>query len=341
MAAYYNEIDPRNAQWLRNLIAAKKIADGIVDERSITDVRAEDIEGFEQVHFFAGIGGWSLALRLAGWPDDAPVWTGSCPCQPFSVAGKKQGTKDERHLWPQMFRLISECQPSTIFGEQTESPLAREWLDRVFADLEKSRYAAAGATLPAACVNAPHRRHRIWWVADRCETKRNRRGKSKRKNGGSLHAANCGENNQRLGNDNSIERRLPNEERSQVPQITGATQDDNGMGNCVCSRLERFAGTGNNGSVPRQPLGAANFWNRFDIAVCNEKGIIKYRRIESGTLPLAHGLPRSVGPDSTRAQRMELKAAQTNRQARIKGYGNAIVPQVAAEFIGAFLETKS
>ena len=134
-AAYYNEIDPFAAQWLRNLIAAGHIAPGEVDERSIEDVTPDDLRGFTQCHFFAGIGIWSHSLRLAGWPDDRPVWTGSCPCQPFSAAGKGDGFADERHLWPAFFHLISECRPQHIFGEQVAAGNANAWLDLVQADL--------------------------------------------------------------------------------------------------------------------------------------------------------------------------------------------------------------
>jgi site-specific DNA-cytosine methylase len=118
MTAYYNENEPYAAQWLRNLIYAGHIAPGYVDERSIIEVQASDLTGFTQCHFFAGLGGWSYALRLAGWADDRPVWTGSCPCQPFSVAGKQEGFSDKRHLWPEFKRLIGECGPSVVFGEQ-------------------------------------------------------------------------------------------------------------------------------------------------------------------------------------------------------------------------------
>jgi len=165
MSAYYNEIDPYAAQWLRNLIAAGHIAAGEVDERSIVDVQADDLRGFTQCHFFAGIGGWSYALRLAGWPDDRPVWTGSCPCQPFSAAGKQRGSDDERHLWPAFFRLIRECRPGRVFGEQVAGATGLAWLDHVCADLEGAGYAAAAANLPAWGIGAPHRRERLWWVA--------------------------------------------------------------------------------------------------------------------------------------------------------------------------------
>ncbi len=164
MPAYYNENDPYAADWLENLIDAGAIAAGVVDRRSIADVRPRDVRDFDQCHFFAGAGGWSLALRLAGWDDAMPVWTGSCPCQPFSKTGLRRGFDDHRHLWPHWFRLIGECQPATIFGEQVAG--AGAWLDTVFADLEGVGYACGAADLPAACAGAPQARPRIWFVAD-------------------------------------------------------------------------------------------------------------------------------------------------------------------------------
>ncbi|MDR3300774.1 MAG: DNA cytosine methyltransferase, partial [Candidatus Accumulibacter sp.] len=166
MTAYYNEIDPYAAQWLRNLIAAGHIAPGEVDERSITNVHPKDLVGFTQCHFFAGIAGWSYALRIAGWPDDRPVWTGSCPCQPFSVAGDGAGFDDARHLWSVWFRLIRERRPPVIFGEQVEAAIAHGWLNLVQTDLEREGYAVGAAVLPAACVGAPHIRHRLWFMAN-------------------------------------------------------------------------------------------------------------------------------------------------------------------------------
>ncbi len=165
MTAYYNEFDGFVAQWLRELIADGLIAPGDVDERSIVDVSADDLAGYDQCHFFAGIGGWSYALHLAGWPNDRPVWTGSCPCQPLSSAGMRRGHADERHLWPAFFKLIAECKPPTVFGEQVASKLGREWFSAVRLDLEAVGYACGAADLCAASVGAPHIRQRLWWLA--------------------------------------------------------------------------------------------------------------------------------------------------------------------------------
>jgi len=162
VTAWYNEPDPFAADWLRNLIAAGHIAPGIVDERKIQDVEAFELLEFTQCHFFAGIGVWSHALRRAGWPDDQSIWTGSCPCQPFSNAGKQKGFDDERHLWPYWSNLIEQCRPSTIVGEQVASALA--WLDLVQADLEGTGYAFGASDLCAAGFDGAHIRQRLYFV---------------------------------------------------------------------------------------------------------------------------------------------------------------------------------
>ena len=200
--AYYNEWDKDAAAWLRELIAAGLIMAGDVDERNISDVRPTDLAGYAQCHFFGGISGWPLALQLAGWPDDHPCWSGSCPCQPFSSAGKRTGITDCRHLWPEFKRLIAACCPSFVFGEQVassevvgsqleaaflvavqEGKIARanrlakrlaaskgfhfhpRWLDGVRADLEAEGYAFRFMVLGAHSVGAPHIRQRVYWLA--------------------------------------------------------------------------------------------------------------------------------------------------------------------------------
>jgi DNA (cytosine-5)-methyltransferase 1 len=165
MDAYYNEHDPYAAQCLRNLIDAGHIATGVVDERDIRDVKPSNLEGFTQCHFFAGIGVWSHALRTAGWSDKKPVWTASCPCQPFSAAGARDGFDDERHLWPALQWLIEQCRPETIFGEQVASRDGLGWLDLISTDLEATDYAIGAIDTCAAGFGAYHIRQRLYFAA--------------------------------------------------------------------------------------------------------------------------------------------------------------------------------
>jgi DNA (cytosine-5)-methyltransferase 1 len=187
MAAYYNEHDPAAAAWLRELIRRGLIPGGEVDERSILDVRPDDLRGFTACHFFAGIGGWPYALRLAGWPYDQPVWTGSPPCQPFSPAGKGLSKDDPRHLAPHFVQLVRACRPPLLFGEQVASAdvfgrvataakraagralgiPAWAWWDDLSVRLEAARYAVGAGDISAASVGAPHIRQRCFFGAVR------------------------------------------------------------------------------------------------------------------------------------------------------------------------------
>ena len=167
MKVLYNEIDPFAADWLERLVAAGSIPPGIIDRRSICDLSPDDVRSYRQVHFFAGIGVWAYALGQAGWPEDRQCWTGSCPCQPFSGAGRKQGFDDERDLWPVWAELIRACEPTVVFGEQVTGPAGRTWLARVSDDLRDQRFDVGAADLPGAGVGAPHGRPRHFFVGAR------------------------------------------------------------------------------------------------------------------------------------------------------------------------------
>ncbi len=165
MKHYYNENSAFPAQWLRNLMDDGLIPKGVVDERDIREVKPEDVRGYTQCHFFAGIGGWAHALRLAGWPDDRPVWTASCPCQPFSLGGDQEGTADHRDLWLVFARLAIESGATAILGEQVKDAIRWGWLDRLCDDMESADYSIGSAILPASAVKSIQERQRLWWFA--------------------------------------------------------------------------------------------------------------------------------------------------------------------------------
>jgi DNA (cytosine-5)-methyltransferase 1 len=318
MAAYYNEHDPYAAQWLRNLVASGHIAPGDVDERSIVDVRPDDLRGYTQCHFFAGIGGWSYALWLAGIPDDRPVWTGSCPCQPFSAAGKGKAGDDGRHLWPAWFSLIRECRPAIVFGEQVEAAIGWGWLDLVFSDLEAEGYACGASVLPACGVGAPHIRQRVWFVADASSidfatgTVEGRSSLVEAEPSSAQHRSACA-----LADDHDRGREVERAARLHVqgqPGDDAARRSANGVladGISAGLEVERVE-PARDQRTAAQRGGAISAWSDCVWLPCSDG---KARPVEPGTFPLASRIPGRVG--------------------RLRAYGNAITPQVAAEFIRA------
>ncbi|MGE2107250.1 DNA cytosine methyltransferase [Citrobacter koseri] len=337
-AAYYNEIDPFAAQWLRNLIAGGHIAPGEVDERSIEDVTPDDLRGFTQCHFFAGIGVWSHSLRLAGWPDDKPVWTGSCPCQPFSAAGKGDGFADERHLWPHFFHLISERRPKHVFGEQVAAGNANAWFDLVQADLEGMGYAFGLVPFTSAGIGAPHIRERAYWVAH-AHSQIDDRRRDVRANGWDEHSDGSHFNgmaysNHRISDEGeticsgrdavlhgSSVNRLGN---TNVPRLEGLVRDDSAAGR------ERAAGSVAAPGLHSRPLEVNGFWRDADWVFCRDG---QWRPVEPGTFPLVDGAAARLG----RVEPGVARVASGNRVGRLKGYGNAINAQAAAEFIRAYM----
>lgn len=294
---YYNEFDDYPAQWLRNLIAEGVIPDGEVDDRDIREVRPRDLVGYDQCHFFAGIGAWALALELAGWGRTRPCWTGSVPCQSWSVNGRRRGREDERHLWPCFFELIRRCRPPVVFGEQVSGALVvgrsddgkrrveggdgpradgapPAWVDEVFDDLEGASYACAAFDIPAAGLGAPHVRQRLWWVAD-----------SQRHPADEGRAA--GQPAEGAGEEGARARHEPGRRRDAGP------------------------------------------WEESEPVQCVDG---KQRLVEPGTFPLADGAAFELGSGGPYGGK--------SRARMLRAYGNAIVPQVGAEVIAAYMRSR-
>ena len=340
---YYNENDAYAVRWLRSLIDRGHLPAGDVDDRSIKEVQPDDLKGYHQHHFFAGIGGWALAAELAGW--DGPLWTGSCPCQPFSVAGKQRGADDPRHLWPDFFRLIAACRPVAVVGEQVASAAA--WLDLVSRDLEGEGYTFGAVVLGAHSVGAPHQRQRFWWCGmvqpgrtrqlpvqgvqgrpavepagagdaladtDQHDVRAQPGGPDQAGEGGLVDpAAGAG-----LAVGNAAVQSQPAQRQGRDAGDTRYAVADSGD--------QRLDGNGAIGRTEGDLVQAAG--GGLAAYHCHDG---KYRPIplEPELCPVADGLPESVdglGPVS--------------RTGTIKGAGNAIVPQVGAFFLKAVLDER-
>ncbi len=331
MKTYYNEFDPFAANWLAQLQRKYLISPGFIQEKSIADIKAKELQGFTRAHFFAGIGGWDLALHLAGWPQEKGVWTGSCPCQPFSDAGKRGGTADARHLWPTWAKLIKVCRPDVIFGEQVASAAGRGWFDGVRADLEGMGYGSAAVDLCAAGFGAPHIRQRLYWMAYAKGQRLNRSQAAPGPHGRAGFKA-SGAAGRRLGHPSgaSLAPSKPQALRGQgrgkegraTQQHGGASVD--GLGNSeISGRPDGSTQPRSSSSISKAPskkLGVSHAgdnspWSKYYLIPCSDG---KTRRVGTGLFPLADGVPRRVG--------------------KLRGAGNAIVPIQAATFVRVCME---
>lgn len=325
MAVYYNDADPAVCAWLRELIAAGLLPDGEVDARSILEVEPTDLRGFTQCHFFAGIGGWPYALRLAGMAEDLSVWTGSPPCQPFSQAGQRKGQDDDRHLAPAFLRLVAACRPELVFGEQVASAAvlgpvggtARTaaagaagwaWFDALADALEAASYAVAAADLPAAGIGAPHIRQRLFFGAV------------------ALQPGGLGDS-LGAGSQGRIGMPVRSDQRTARPAglAGGLAYGDGGLARHGaiqrrrqhrCEPQDGEAVGLVEGADPAGTHATDGVWRDPDWLLCRDG---RWRPVEPGTFPLADGIPGRMG--------------------LLRGYGNAIVPPLAAEFVTAFLES--
>jgi DNA (cytosine-5)-methyltransferase 1 len=355
--AYYNEFDKQAAAGLRELIKTGVITEGEVDERSIADVRPNDLCGFVRCHFFAGAGVWDYALQVAGWPVDREIWTGSAPCQAFSVAGEGKGTGDHRDLWPVFAALIRERGPDTIVGEQVSAAIGFGWLDRLRTDLEAEDYAVGSLVCGAHSAGADHIRQRVYWVADTERAGLSSEREALERRTGSDFAGGRGdfcrladaEGGKRGGLrfESKEKGALGSDELSGVLrgirnwdlEHTGGDRGEAGLSRPDQGQ-ERVAGVADNSGNER------NFWSYAAWHYCLDK---KYRRFEPGIFPLVARAPRDLvhlrdqilqGDAEGQQEITEAEANSTDeaRTMRLKWYGNACNAETAIMFVTAFME---
>jgi DNA (cytosine-5)-methyltransferase 1 len=244
---------------------------------------------------------------VPGGPRDSSgiidLLTGGFPCQPFSVAGKQRGAADDRHLWPEMCRVIDECRPAWVLGENVPGIIGME-LDRVLSDLENLSYTCWPVVVPACAVDARHRRDRVWIVAY-----------SERD--GFASCANAGITGEIPGAEPSGENHSAN--------APGASSSG-ALAKGKRPRLEK------RGKQPtREERSPAQ---RSGEAVANRESELLYRSEPDGDAGgrggFANGCQWPVEPAVGRVAH-----GIPARSHRLKGLGNAIVPQVAEVFLRA------
>ena len=160
----YNDNDNYCCKVLRTRVNDGQLPSGVVDPRPIQELEPDLLRAFRQIHLFAGIGGFPLGLRWAGVPLDWSILTGGFPCQDISIAGKGAGIDGDRSgLWSEMLRCIRMARPQIVCVENVAALLVRG-LDRVVRQLAEIGYDCEWHCIPASYVGAPHRRDRVWIV---------------------------------------------------------------------------------------------------------------------------------------------------------------------------------
>jgi len=303
---------------------------------------------------FSGIGGFSLGLKRAGmetiafceiedypvsklnkhWPnvpvhrdirgldgkqyrDSVDLVCGGFPCQPFSVAGKQRGKEDDRHLWPEMLRIIKEVRPTWVIGENVAG-FIRMALDDVLLDLETEGYTAQSFVIPACATGAVHRRDRVWIVAY-SESEQNRRLQQQEfqpnikpeSNGVSSHAEHAGRDATEIGQSNSSRNDRDKKGQNETEQSTGPSckrSDD------ADSKIKLSNGISINREFSKP--------QKSELRDCDCKKSTFSKRREFKPIGLPTQPPVCHRDDGI-----------PDRVARLKALGNAVIPQIP-EMIG-------
>ncbi len=300
---------------------------------------------------FSGIGGFSLGLERAGmetiafceidpfcqavlrkhWPEvpihddvreldgkkfNPDIICGGYPCQPFSLAGDRRGSEDERHLWPEMFRLVKECRPAWVVGENVAGHITMG-LDEVLSDLESEGYSVQTFIVPACAVDAHHRRDRLWIVAN-ADSGRGRSDVAGRDNANRA--------NPRRPQANGLLGEIRDECASRVVADTNtercgkARRSESGCRPRGCSSSVSYSDESNAQGIVRRRYDPKN----GQVAAERSSRLCDGARANSEWAPepmvgrVAHGVSRRVD--------------------RLKSLGNAVVPQVVEEIGRAIMQ---
>jgi DNA (cytosine-5)-methyltransferase 1 len=336
---------------------------------------------------FSGIGGFDLAAEWMGWENvfhcewnefgqkvlhhywpnaetftditksdftkyanKIDILTGGFPCQPYSMAGKRKGKEDERHLWPQMLRAIREIKPKYIVGENVFGLL--NWngglvFDEVHSDLEFEGYEVQAVVIPAAAVNAPHGRDRVWFVATNTNRISNR-GESKQSSA-AYKQGRSGETDSGIGSSWEQQPLCDTTSEGDVTNSNGNGFDQRNGNNEVNASQGRINAQRNIESIYNEEpiiehsngIGQERRMHKDEPKTTIGKQFSERNARSIGT-PTWDNFPTQspiCGGDDGIPTELDGITFSKWRNESIKAYGNAIVPQVAYEIFKAIQRT--
>jgi DNA (cytosine-5)-methyltransferase 1 len=306
--------------------------------------------GLSKPVLFCDIEPWSRKVLAKHWPDvpiaedvkelandparlvpDCDILTAGYPCQPFSVAGKQRGTEDDRHLWPFISQIIAHKRPAFCVLENVFGHVALG-LDEVLADLEAQDYAARAFIVPACAVNAPHRRDRIWIIGRNVGNSEHdgssaatvsgkhreddARGAERQSASEQSEGASEPGHDANVGNAGCVTKGQSRNGLSEERLNSGTQGQWSVEGHRLANTSENVADTDNEGSQGRlSGRRGAEWQGEHGHAGCSSAAHRQPAKdwwaVEPAMGRVAHGIPRRVD--------------------RLKGLGNAIVPQIAMQ----------
>lgn len=240
--------------------------------------------------------------------DTIDIITGGYPCQPFSVAGRKKGEEDPRHVWPEMFRLVQELRPTWVIGENVGGHI-KLGLDTVLENLESEGYSARTFSISASSIGANHKRERVWIIANLADSQRLGRTEGTKKSEELTREESSDQS------DNRSEGRI----QSKPSQVMADSNTGHGeqQNQEVCSR-------GNASNSSSEDVADSEGSNRNEHEINREHGKASSQEIfGNGSSISGVSAWWSVEPDVGRVAH-----GVPNRVDRLKCLGNSVVPQI-------------
>jgi len=235
------------------------------------------------------------------------IITGGYPCQPFSVAGRKLGEKDKRHLWPEMFRLVKECRPTWVIGENVSGHI-KLGLDTVLENLESEGYSTRTFSISASSVGANHKRERVWIVANSNNTG-NRTSQYEINGNGEKTNEEWERQSQPQSSRQGAD--VENTRRTLQQGSIFKGEDANETGQEDADQFERSSSSSGNGISNTNGSGLQGLGSEHQLRESQEERSFGWERwweLEPDVGRVAHGIPK--------------------RMDRLKGLGNSLVPAI-------------